>query len=92
MLPDAVKMLHEFLSGVQPEAMREQIRDKVDSGKRTGKITARLDSKGNYPNAVQWTMTAADVVARGMNNYVDSVQAWARSIDEALKKSENVGG
>jgi hypothetical protein len=35
-------------------------------------------------------MTTADVIAAGMDNYYNSVRAWARSILEALKASENL--
>jgi hypothetical protein len=35
-------------------------------------------------------MTAADVIAGGVENYRDTVRAWAKSIYDALKASGNL--
>ncbi|HEX2621251.1 MAG TPA: DUF5946 family protein [Phototrophicaceae bacterium] len=85
------QMLADFLlNGVTPAQMREKISAKVDSGKRTHKITGTRDSHGSYTHPVTWMMTAADVVAAGNDAYCDSVRAWARSIYDALQASDNL--
>ncbi|MBZ0279740.1 MAG: DUF5946 family protein [Anaerolineae bacterium] len=79
-------LLDQFVvQGITPADVRKQSRDQVASGNRNWKITARPDSIGAYDHPITWTMTAADVVAQGADNYVDSVRAWAQSVHESLK-------
>jgi len=90
-LSNAKGLLDEFLTtGITPSAMRQKIRGDVDSGIRKFKITATADSFGTYEHPVQWTMTAANVIAGGMANYCDNVRAWAQSIFDSLKASGNL--
>lgn len=90
-LEDAKGMLVDFLErGVTPQQMRGKLRDAVDSGKRTHKITGTPESHGSYAHPVAWTMTAADVVAGGAEHYVENVEAWALSILDALRASGNL--
>ncbi len=90
MMPQAMKMLEEFVSGMPPAEMRRRMRDDVDSGKRKTPITARPDSHGAYAHPVTWTMTAADVVSRGADAYVDTTRQWASSIYNSLVASGNL--
>lgn len=90
-LRGGMSMLESFLNGTTPQQMRQQMRDKVDSGKRTWKVTGTPESHGAYEHPVQWTMTAADVIAAGRDNYCDSVRAWARAAYESLKAAGNMG-
>jgi Family of unknown function (DUF5946) len=84
-LAGAQVMLADFLeNGVTPHMMRRKMRDTVDSGKRTYKITGDK-VPGAYDRAIPWTMTAADVVASGADRYSESVEAWARSMLAALR-------
>ncbi len=90
-LSGARGLLVDFLEGgISPQQVRARNRDKLDSGRRKYKITGAPDSHGSYDHPVAWTMTAADVIARGESHYVESVNAWAHSILAALKTSENL--
>ncbi len=90
-LAGAQQQLIDFLEGgVTPQRMRRQMRDKVDSGKRTYKIAGTPQHHGSYAHPVAWTLRAADVVAGGADHYVANVEAWARSILTALRLSDNL--
>jgi hypothetical protein len=85
-LHEAQQLLQEFLDrGTSPAEIRQRNRDRVDSGKRDWKITGTSASQGSYPQPMQWTMTAIDVVAGGSENYCDKVRAWAQAMHAALK-------
>ena len=71
--------------GLSPQAVRRLERGALDSGKRRFTITARPGARGAYPRPVPWTMTAADVVAAGVDVYYEQVRAWARSILASLR-------
>jgi len=78
-------LLDKFVvQGIDPAEVRRQSRDQVASGNRSWKVTARPDSIGAYDRPITWTMTAADVVAQGADNYVDSVRAWAQAVYDSL--------
>lgn len=78
------------VDGVPPGQVRSESREKVDSGKRAWKITARPGLEGAYGSAPAWTMTAADVVAGGPDTYCANVRAWAQSLYDALRASGNL--
>ena len=87
--PDGLKfsagLLADFVArGISPQEVRQRDRDKVDSGKRDFKITGRPGAEGRYENKPQWTLTAGDVVAGGIERYNDNVRAWAKSMYDAL--------
>lgn len=86
----AKTMLADFLSGVSPAEMRALMRDKVDSGQRKHKIRGTAEAGGVYQHPVSWSMTAQDVVAAGSEQYIERVKAWAQSIYDALKVSDNL--
>lgn len=93
--PDGIKtgkdLLVGFLEqGLSPQEIRRRNSAQLDSGARKFKITARPGSIGSYEHPVKWTMTAADVTAGGADHYIDNVQAWARSVYDALVKSGNL--
>jgi hypothetical protein len=88
--PDGLKeargLLVEFVErGTAPVEVRRRNRARVDSGKRNWKIKATTTSCGSYNRTIAWTMTAADVVAGGSENYCDNVRAWAQAINNTLK-------
>jgi hypothetical protein len=89
-LNNSKRMLTDFLSGITPRQMREKIAEKVDSGSRKFKITGTPESHGAYDHPVAWTMTAADVVAGGIDSYVENVNKWAHSIYASLQASGNL--
>ncbi len=90
-LREAKHLLVEFVeNGVSPQEMRQRSRDRVDSGKRKWKIKATAESKGAYLHPIQWKMTAADVVANGIDMYCNSVRAWARSMLDLIRASGNL--
>ena len=90
-LNEAKRLLVEFVErGTTPQEMRRRNRERLDSSKRQWKIKATPTSHGAYDPPVQWTMTAADVTARGAERYCDSVRAWAQSALESLKDSGNL--
>ena len=87
-LAEAKELLVEFLErGASPDDARRRNRARLDSGRRGWKITGTPESHGSYDPPVQWTMTAADVLAGGRDSYCESVKAWAKSILHALKGS-----
>ncbi|MEP7289389.1 MAG: DUF5946 family protein [Chloroflexota bacterium] len=90
-LRGAMTLLVDFVErGITPAEVRQRDRAIVDSGKRRFKIKGTAASHGAYEHPVHWTMTAADVTAKGVTHYCDNVRAWARSIYEALKASGNL--
>jgi hypothetical protein len=79
-------LLVDFVErGLSTEEVRQRSRDQVDSGKRIWKITGTPASHGAYEHPIRWTMTAADVIAAGVDHYCDSVRSWAQAIYEALE-------
>jgi hypothetical protein len=90
-LSDAKQLLTDFLiAGITPPAMRKKLGPSMDSGTRNYKIKATAESFGVYAHPVHWTMTTPDVIAQGVDAYVNSVKAWAQSIYDALKTSDNL--
>jgi hypothetical protein len=78
------QLLKEFVGdGVTPQEMRRKIRDVVDSGNRTIKIAH--GAPGSYDSPITWTMRAADVVAGGIEHYIENVYQWARLTHESLR-------
>ena len=58
--------------------IRKQIKDTVDSGKRTFKFK----SKDGVPviNKKSWTKTILDVRTENAEEYCEDTNAWARSV------------
>lgn len=82
----SIDLLKAFIEqSVQPEDIRKQRRAQVDSGNRKWKIKATAERAGAYRQLMHWTMTAADVVAGGADNYVANVRRWAQSIVAAIQ-------
>jgi hypothetical protein len=81
------ELLREFLiENKPPQLVRKQIKDTVDSGKRTFKFK----SKTGVPviNKTTWQKTILDVRVENADVYCDDINAWARSVleeAEALK-------
>jgi hypothetical protein len=75
--------------GAAPQEVRRRQRARVDSGRRTWKITGTPAAYGAYAHPIQWPIIAADVTAGGVDDYIAHVQAWARSVLKALKASGN---
>jgi len=74
-------LLREFLVEKKtPALMRKQIKDTVDSGKRTFKFK----SKTGVPviNKTAWAKTILDVRAENAEVYREDLNAWARSVLE----------
>lgn len=87
----AKQLLGKFVKeGVTPQAMRQEMRQAVDSGRRNFKIKGNAESPGAYAYPVAWTMTAADMVRGDVANYYANVQAWAESILQTLAASGNL--
>lgn len=90
-LTNAIGLLTAFVrDGVAPSEIRRTTKDKVNSKNRDWKITARPDSKGVYKHPVTWTMRAPDVIARGADQYVESVREWAQRAYDSIQSAENV--
>ena len=74
-------LLKEFIVEKKtPSAIRKQIKDTVDSGKRTFKFK----SKTGVPviDKTTWTKTILDVHAENAEVYREDINAWARSVLE----------
>jgi len=81
----ARQLLVEFLEhGAIPEEVRRKHSLDGDSSRRKWKIKGAGDARGTYDHAMRWTMTAADVVAGGVDNYCYNVRHWAISIQDTL--------
>ncbi len=79
-------LLEAFLvEGRSPADVRKRNHAHVDSGQRTWRIKGTPERHGIHPHPVTWTMTAADVVAGGIDNYCANVERWAWSIHKALQ-------
>jgi hypothetical protein len=90
-LAGAMQLLVGFVvRGDTPRDVRRQQQSALDSGNRTYKITGTPEAPGAYKNSVLWTMTAADVVARGKQQYVDSIHEWTRTVYNDLRASRNL--
>jgi hypothetical protein len=75
------ELLREFIvEKKSPSLIRQQVKDAVDSGKRTFKFK----SKDGKPviNKTAWTKTILDVRAENAEVYCADVTAWARSVLE----------
>ena len=89
-LSAAQHLLAEFLErGVTPGEARKRNRAKVDSSRRKWKIKGTAAIHASYSPPIQWPMTAAEVIAGGMNDYCDNVRQWAQSIYATLKATGN---
>jgi hypothetical protein len=90
-LRGAMQMLSEFIErDITPQDMRKHIRAQVDSANRNFKIKGTPENQGKYKDPVDWEMTAADVVAGGLDNYVENVKTWAHSVYKCLRSSGNL--
>ena len=72
-------LLKEFLiENKSPAMIRKQIKDTVDSGKRTFKFK----SKTGVPviNKTTWTKTILDVRMENAKDYCEDITTWARSV------------
>jgi hypothetical protein len=84
------QMLADFVEGgIPPAEMRRRNKVKLSSSNRNFKITGTPERHGAYDKPIPWTLRAVDVVAAGPEAYCDSVWAWARSMQAALKQSES---
>ncbi|MBC8100158.1 MAG: hypothetical protein H7Y11_12000 [Armatimonadetes bacterium] len=84
-LAGAVQLLTTFLEqGITPPEMRRNIQPKVDSGKRTTKITKR-DIPAVYDSAPSWTLTIQDAIGATSDGHAERVTAWAHAVLTALK-------
>jgi Family of unknown function (DUF5946) len=79
-------LLRDFIiENKSPATIRKQIKDNVDSGKRTFKFK----SKDGVPviNKTTWTRTILDVRTENAKIYCEDINAWARSV---LKEAEEL--
>lgn len=87
-LRGAIDLLDDYVGrGLSPEQVRKRDRATVNSHERTWKIKGTPESHGVYDRPVEWTMTAANVIENGVDNYCDNVRAWARSMHDTLKNA-----
>ena len=90
-LAGAARLLVDFVEGgITPQAVRRRDARMLDSRVRRHKIRGTAASQAAYAHPVTWTMTAADVVAAGIDHYYDSVHAWARSVIGSMRASANL--
>jgi hypothetical protein len=79
-------LLREFLvENKTPAMVRRQIKDSVDSGKRTFKFK----SKTGMPvtEKITWRKTILDVRAENAEVYREDINAWARSVLEEAEQA-----
>ena len=78
-------LLREFIvEKKSPSLIRQQVKDSVDSGKRTFKFK----SKDGKPviNKSTWTKTILDVRTENAEVYCADVSAWARAVLEEARE------
>lgn len=78
-------LLRDFIiENKSPAMIRKQIKDTVDSGKRTFKFK----SKDGVPviNKTTWTKTILDVSTENAEIYCEDINAWARSVLEEAEE------
>ena len=74
-------LLREFLIENKPPALiRKQIKDTVDSGKRTFKFKSKTGAP--VIDKTTWQKTIVDVRAENPEVYCEDITAWARSVLE----------
>ena len=75
------ELLKEFLiENKRPSLVRKQIKDKVDSGKRTFKFKSKTGVPVIDKNT--WTKTILDVHTENAEVYCEGITSWARSVLE----------
>jgi hypothetical protein len=75
------ELLREFLvENKSPSLIRQQVKDAVDSGKRTFKFKSKDGTPVISKSA--WTKTILDVRAENAEIYCADVTLWARSVLE----------
>lgn len=80
-------LLREFVvEKKSPSLIRQQIKDSVDSGKRT----FTFKSKTGVPviNKTTWTKTILDVRAENAEVYCEDIHAWAKAVLEDAEAIE----
>ncbi len=78
-------LLREFVvEKKSPDLIRQQIKNSVDSGKRT----FQFKSKDGVPviNKTTWTRTILDVRVENPEVYCEDINAWARSVLEEVEE------
>ena len=79
------ELLREFIvEKKSPSLIRQQVKDSVDSGKRTFKFK----SKDGMPviNKTTWNKTILDVRAEDADVYCEDIYAWAKSVLEEAEE------
>jgi hypothetical protein len=80
-------LLREFIvEKKSPSLIRQQIKDTVDSGKRTFKFKSK-DGKPVIKKST-WTKTILDVRVENAEVYCADVNSWARSVLEEAERLE----
>ena len=80
-------LLREFIvDGKSPSVIRQQVKDSVDSGKRTFKFKS-TDGKPVIHKST-WTRTILDVRTEDAETYCTDVNVWARSVLEDVQGLE----
>ena len=86
----SVQLLADFLErGLSTEQVRKRSSAGLGSDRRAWKVKAGPASSASYKYPVQWSLTAADVVAGGAEGYCERVREWARSVHAAVRSSGN---
>lgn len=81
-------LLAEFVEKrTRPEDVRRKYSERVNSGNRPWKVTARPGDRGSYNRPIDWTMTAADVVSGGVERYCENVRLWSHTIHTSLTRA-----
>lgn len=87
-LANGRQLLDDFIErGLSPIEARKRNRERVDSGNRNWSITARPGNQGAYERPIRWSMTAADVVAGGADDYLENIRSWARAVHNDIRQS-----
>jgi hypothetical protein len=83
----ARRLLADFLVGLTPTAARARGRASLGSETRSWRVVGTTASYGTWAPRPEWTMTAADVVAGGIDEYRERAERWARTVHTSLYRA-----
>ncbi len=82
------RLLADFLEkGKTTEQVRRENKSRVNSANRKWKVTGREGAQGAYAQPVRWSMTGADIVRAGPEDYIENVRTWAESVLKSLTEA-----
>jgi hypothetical protein len=86
-LAHARRLLADFVAGLTPTLARARGRAVLGSDTRNWRLVGAGDARGTYAPRPEWTMSAADVVSGGIDEYRARAEHWARTVHTSLYRA-----